>query len=361
MPANEQFSGLSMPVFTAFGWAGEEAALNYALEQLELFIEALYFGLPGETRSFFATHGLDQAGKNVYMATAEPPDSELYVLFNARPMSLEINMGISDPGALAKAFKLALANFEAFHSRLRALGSEWTLRIQQKEVQPEGEEATHHADLYKGAADELDLEAAKELFERAQFLTSEPSWVTPFHFSQRRSSEKIAAMGRRVLDVLGDDVASLMPAARLLTGKERRAKAKAKPKKPARKKPVQPTVEQTTIRQPSDAADLDEFVFVSELQPLHIRRGFVNLTRNHWPFFARNARSTTRDVTVKYDEHTDKKSSVWRLSSNDQARLVLSPAVQMWLAKEFEPYEQVQLAAVKQDDDKIQITLSPLS
>jgi len=45
MSATNQFTGLPMPVFTAFGWAGEETAIKFALEQLELFIQQLHAGL----------------------------------------------------------------------------------------------------------------------------------------------------------------------------------------------------------------------------------------------------------------------------------------------------------------------------
>ena len=35
MSATNQFNGLTMPVFTAFGWAGEETAIQFALSQLD--------------------------------------------------------------------------------------------------------------------------------------------------------------------------------------------------------------------------------------------------------------------------------------------------------------------------------------
>ena len=34
MEKSEKFTGLGMPVFMAFGWAGEETAQKYALDQL---------------------------------------------------------------------------------------------------------------------------------------------------------------------------------------------------------------------------------------------------------------------------------------------------------------------------------------
>ncbi len=62
-PTNE-FSGLTMPVFSAFGWAGEETALKYALAQLQQFIDALYLRLSPEIRNDFSTRGLSQENQN---------------------------------------------------------------------------------------------------------------------------------------------------------------------------------------------------------------------------------------------------------------------------------------------------------
>ena len=58
MQASKEFNGLTMPVFSAFGWAGEENALKYALSQLQQFIDALYARLPNDVREEFPTYGL---------------------------------------------------------------------------------------------------------------------------------------------------------------------------------------------------------------------------------------------------------------------------------------------------------------
>ena len=47
-----------MPVFSAFGWAGEENALKFALSQLQLFIETLYARLPADAREELPAFGL---------------------------------------------------------------------------------------------------------------------------------------------------------------------------------------------------------------------------------------------------------------------------------------------------------------
>ena len=79
-----------MPVFSAFGWAGEENALKFALSQLQLFIETLYARLPADAREDLPVFGLSAENQNVYLASADPYDKEAFIAFNARPMSLEL-------------------------------------------------------------------------------------------------------------------------------------------------------------------------------------------------------------------------------------------------------------------------------
>jgi hypothetical protein len=104
-----------------------------------------------------------------------------------------------------------------------------------------------------------------------------------------------------------------------------------------------------------------QFVYETELKPLHIRRGFINLTAAHWDFFAESARATTREVTVFFEDRVDRDSAVWRLASNDMARLVLGDAARNWLEETFAPDECIQLVATKRDDDTIEIVLGPVA
>jgi hypothetical protein len=62
-------------------------------------------------------------------------------------------------------------------------------------------------------------------------------------------------------------------------------------------------------------------------------------------------------VTVKYEEKINKKSAVWRLVPNDQARIVLAPQVQEWLEENFGSNDRIQVPAVKLNENDIQITL----
>ena len=53
MQPTTDFTGLSMPVFTAFGWAGEETAIKFALSQLEAFVSELHANLSREVKEKF--------------------------------------------------------------------------------------------------------------------------------------------------------------------------------------------------------------------------------------------------------------------------------------------------------------------
>ena len=93
------------------------------------------------------------------------------------------------------------------------------------------------------------------------------------------------------------------------------------------------------------------------MKPLHIRRGFVNITAEHWPFFAINARTESRPVEVISESMRDKDSSVWRLQPDNVARLVLSPRAQRWLEQNFAPGDIIMITATKINDQDVQIVL----
>lgn len=357
MSSPNHFTGLPMPVFTAFGWAGEETALNFALSQMELFIDALYSILPRDIQAQFPVHGLDKEGMGVYLAQNEQPETGLFIAFFARPMSFEVSLTLTDKTALSKTYKIIDPQPEVLHSRLTELGPGWDFRVQQMEFDEESQTATHYKDLFKDNVEKLDVEAAAAVVEKAAFLNSESKWVVPIYVSHRRGSEQVSAMGLSVATTMRDHIVELMPLVMLLSGQA--GKVKAKPKPAAVPKPRPRTVvEETTIRVPADAAQLDSFIYVAELQPLHIRRGFINLTPNHWPFFAVSARTETRPVTIKYNDKKDEDSAVWRLVPTDQARIVLSSTVHDWLEDHFDEGDRIQITAVKEDDQGIKITLN---
>lgn len=356
MPSSNQFTGLQMPVFTAFGWAGEEKAIEFALSQLELFINSLYYNLHRDIQAQFPYHGLDKASQSVYLSTTENPEEGVFISFNARPMSLELRLGITDKATLTKAYKSLEAAPSTFYQLATELGAEWHLHLQQMEYDEDQGTASNYQDVYKDTVMKLDIDSTATILSRAAFLNSEDQWLVPFYLSKRIDSEKASTMGSAILQVMGEQISDLMPIVKMITGKPRRSKTKAKKASESRPRTAKP-VEETMIRRPSEAADLERFTYISELKPLHIRRGFVNMTPNHWPFFAINARTEIRDVSVKYEEKINKKSAVWRLVPTDQARLVLAPQVQEWLEENFGSNDRIQVTAIKLNDDDIQITL----
>lgn len=158
-------------------------------------------------------------------------------------------------------------------------------------------------------------------------------------------------MGLKIFDVVTGWLRLLMPLADFLARREGQPPKKTQKKKQTatRKAPVAPVLDLPPT--------VEHFSYVTRLRPLHIRRGFVNLTPEHWSFFATSARATTRKVTVAYDDQINRDCSVWRLANNDQARVVLSPPVQDWLEDNFDPGDKIQVTALKLDEDKIEVRL----
>lgn len=360
MQATNEFSGLTMPVFSAFGWAGEETALKYALAQLQLFIDALYLRLPADVRDDFPSRGLSPENQNVYLATGDTFDKDAYIAFNARPMSLEVQLGIVGKTLLSKGFAAVTKDPIAAHHILSQLDPNWTLRVQQMQLDSETGERAHHLDLFKDSVNNFTEEQAREIFGRAAYLNEEDKWAAPVYLSLRLQSERVAAMGLAVLDICTDLITTLMPTLRLFTGKKPK---KTRPSKSSAKVARRPTdiMEETPAGEQAITGSIksmaDSFTYIAELKPLHIRRGFINLTPAHWPFFAVSNRAETRDVTVVFGGRQDRHSSVWRLQPDDQARLVLGPLVHEWLEENFANSEAIRIAARRLENDEIRITL----
>ena len=78
MSAENQFTGLPMPVFTAFGWAGEETAIQFALEQLETFIQQLHAALSPDARGVLPYAGLNNDTRKAFIL---PQRMMLYLIF----------------------------------------------------------------------------------------------------------------------------------------------------------------------------------------------------------------------------------------------------------------------------------------
>jgi hypothetical protein len=302
--------------------------------------------------------GVNEVNKEVYLAANKDVYSDGHISFNARPLSFEVQLVLAEKAVIVKGLARAAKDPAGCHHIITQLGPEWTLRIQQMQIEEGTGEATHYQDLFKDSVKNLSLDAAAELFNKALYLNSEDHWVTPIYLSRRLPSEQVSVMGNAVIEVMNEQVVGLMPAFQFLTGrvKTKKRKITSRTRAPRTRAATGPL---TALPQGQEAVDSDDsFTYVVDLKPLHIRRGFVNLTPAHWPFFALNARTETRNVTIYYDGIYDKKSSVWRLQPSDQARIVLSPAVHEWLEDNFAANDRIKVTAMKLDNDELQVSLT---
>jgi hypothetical protein len=121
MGTAENFTGLTMPVFTAFGWAGEEAAITFALSQLEEFVQRLRANLPAPLRDELKVAGVSRENQAAYLAASEDVESDVHISFFARPMSLEIQLALTDTKVLAKGLSRAEKSPDESHKVLAKL------------------------------------------------------------------------------------------------------------------------------------------------------------------------------------------------------------------------------------------------
>lgn len=167
-------------------------------------------------------------------------------------------------------------------------------------------------------------------------------------------SEFIAAMNTGVAPELATEFSeATMPLVRLLlgtTGTKGSRKTSTKTTR-ARKK------SKTTSASAVAENQVEEFTYVSVVKPLHLRKGFVNLTPAHWAFFAINSRTVTHPVTLNYDGNIDKDSSMWRLVPSDMVRLVLSDKASAWFSDNFSAGNEAQLTVRKVAPREVEVKL----
>ena len=351
--SNEPFLGLPMPVFTAFGWAGEEQALTYALDQLEQFIQNLQGGMSRELQTLFPHRGLNRETQGAYLARSLETERDLYVTFHARTTALRVAIQLHERTALSKAMEAIQADHATWYAGLQALDAGWELRLQQMEYNPETEEAVNYKDLFKDRVTELSEADSAEYINRMAYLNGEDKWLGTIELSKRMNSEFVAAMGTGVVGEVAKELEGMSAVLRLLVGGIKATKGK---KKTARKAPAKTKAKPTSASEIAEA-NLESFTYVATLKAMHLRKGFVNMTEAHWPFFSINSRTVTREVILKYDGNVDKKSAVWRLKANDRARLVVGDRVAGWLDDNFNVDDQIQVTATKLADKSIEIEL----
>ena len=362
MQPKEEFTGLGMPVFTAFGWAGEETAQNYAYAQLEQFITLLHASMSADLQEDLLYSGLSTADQSVYLSAAENVEEDLHISFNARPLSLEIQLALTDKAAVTRALKQIMKNPQLFRNMLLYLDPDWEFRVQQVQINDETGEQAHYQDLYKGPASGLTEDNVVEIFDKAKYLNSDEQWVTPIYLSLRIPSDQAAAMQKSIIPVMTERINMLRLIVPTLLGRSAKKGAAAKATAESEETPkAEKSVPVQVAEQPQKPLSKDEFTYISELMPLHISRGFINMTPEYWPFFAINARTESRPVTIVAGDIRDGDSAVWRLQPTDLARLVLGPQAHRWLEDHFVAGDYIQIEANRISDSEIQIVLDPLT
>ncbi len=359
MSVNGQFSGLAMPVFTAFGWAGEENAIKFALAELELFINTVYQDLSQEARGEFAHFGINPEANTAYLAGKRETEKGVYVAFNARPLTFEMRFSVRDKAVLNRGLRAGEKNPILWHRLISELGEGWSLHIQQYLIDEEGGEASFYQDIFKDDVVRLTPEVAETITSRAAFLNSEVKWVTPFHISYRIPSDQVAGMKEEIISFICEKIDQLLPILQNFTknGASKKPKTRKTTKRATKAKVASPKAAKSkTAAGPSR----NGFTYEADLKPLHIRKGFINLTTDHWPFFATSARSELREITVYFDGKFDKDCAVWRLQPNDLARIVLSDDAHRWLENEFSSETKIKVQATRLPSEEIQINLSPI-
>ncbi len=359
MSDTNEFSGLKMPVFTAFGWAGEETAIQFALAQMELFIEELHQKAPKAIKDLMPFNGLSKPNQNVYISSEANPENGLHMVFNARTSSLELLISLFNKAQLEKTYKQILKQPVLGHRLITQLGTDWSIHVKQMQYDSDSEDATNYQDLFKDNISKFDDDTAVAIFEKAAYLNGEEKWVAPINISRRFEAEQISAMGAQVVDVMGEHLISIAPLLTFLSGQSAKKSKSATKTTKTRKTKTTKTATKKAVQ--VDESIEEGFTYGSVLKPLHLRKGFVNLTPQHWPFFSINSRTETRQVTVYYDGVYDKGCAVWRMLPDDRARLVLSPPVHNWLEDNFSPEDSVQVTATKIGLDEIQLSIKAVS
>ena len=175
-------TGMSVCFFFGRLWiglAGEETAINFALDHLEQFINDIYAILSRDVRTLFPYHGLDRQAQIAFLGSEEEPERKMFISIAARPMSLETNLAIRNKEVLTKSLRAMGTKSDTFFELITELGPEWFLHLQQMEYDPDAGTTTHYQDLFKDKISTLDAETTSEKVARAQYLNSEDKWIVP--------------------------------------------------------------------------------------------------------------------------------------------------------------------------------------
>jgi len=340
-----EFNGLTMPVFNAFGWIQKDDVIEFALDQLQQFATDLYKNLPRDLQLLFPYYGLDKETQGVYLARTNNISDDIYITFYAKPKSLRMAINMNAQSTIGKSMSSVQENLNVWVKTMLSIMGDWEVTAQQLEVNEKNNEMLLYKELYKDAPKNLSMAASTELIERMIYLQEDPKYTMGFVITKNWPSQFIAGMGEKVGKQIALELTEVAPVIMQLAGGVKFAAKKKETKKRTVAK-RQKATSATAVKE----NQIEQFTYHATLKPLHIRKGFINMTPAHWPFFSKTARTEVRDITVRYETTVDKKSSVWRMVPNDMARIVLSDQTQRWLSNTFSADEQIQINAIKNGD-----------
>ncbi|MEM7798189.1 MAG: hypothetical protein AAF633_03285 [Chloroflexota bacterium] len=367
MSTDSQFNGLPMPVFTAFGWAGEDAAISFALSHLETFVKALHKELSPHAQLEFPLSGVNNDAQLVYLAANREPEDGAYITFIARPTTFELRLCLTNRLVVHRGLRSGENDPAGWHRMLQSLGEGWTLQLEQRLIEEESGAESHYNDLFKDQVLALSAEDSQKMISRAVFLNGEEKWAIRFYLSYRMSADQASAQNSGLTRTVAEKVDSLLPLVAQFARQQKRSKSTVSKNGSTKVRKTKTGGSRTSRATKSTSKTKTvvpevmipaTFSYETEVKPLYIRKGFINLTSRHWPFFAESARMETRPVTIQFGEQEDKSGSVWRLQPDDIARLVLGDSAHGWFEKHFQPNSRVSITATRMPDNEIQVTIS---
>ena len=362
MSAIGEFTGLPMPVFTAFGWSGEEAAIQFALTHLDTFIKTLHSQLSQEAKLELPVFGINQEAQLAYLATHRDPEDGPYLAFSARPNFLEMRLVVTNRLVVHRALRMAEKEPERWYERVKLLGPKWAMQIEQRLIEEESGVESHYSDLYKDSLSQLDFENSKTIMSRAAFLNGEEKWLIPMYFSYRLNSMDASSMNSKLIPHMATAVDEILPIIRTYSRKQgarsgsKNGSARVVKRSNGVTKTTRPTARTKAAEPPAPPAP-KTFSHEVDLKPLHLRKGFINLTAYHWEFFADGPRSETRAITLFFEDQVDKESTVWRLQPNNIARIMLSETAHGWFQDKLSPNTRISITATKLSNNEIEVKI----
>ena len=353
-----------MPVFTAFGWEGEANAIKFALTQLELFIKTIVSTMPTEVKMILPHWGINEEAQTVYLAANADPERGPYIAFYIRPMSFEMRLCITDKAAINRGLKAAEKSIPNWHKQIFQLGEDWSFHIQQNHVDEDSGEASFYQDVFKDSVVAFDPDTCEATTNRAAFLNSEAKWITPVALSFKIDSQQAAGMSSDLIGMVNLQLKNCLPVLTIFARQQKKASGSTKTTRSKKQGVTKRITNKSENEAPKSASkkakeepQIEQFSYVSLLKGLHLRKGFINLTSKHWPFFSQTARTETRQVTVCFDGREDKESAVWRLQPDNVARLVLGDESSRWLEDSFSSDTKIHVQAIRLEDNQIEMRL----